>query len=730
MKRNKQTISFHGRDYSLESGWMARQADGSVIARYGDSLVLATATAAKDKAWTSRDYLPLTVDYVERHLAAGKIPGGFFKREGKPSEREVLTSRLIDRPLRPLFPDEFSSETQVVATVLSMDHVCDTDVLSITAASAALYISDIPFTTPIAAVRAGLLGGRWVINPAVEDYNRLEANIVVAASREAIVMVEGGCLQISEEQLIDGLFTALEGVQPLIQMQEDLRRELGKPKRAVPEIPMLSQMRNAGRELLVPGLRQALTFREKLPRRDAVQQAVSEAAEQIFARPEFEGKEAVWKMVSEEVLREEMRQMIVGQRRRVDGRDMTAVRPIAIEVGVLPRTHGSALFTRGETQALVTTTLGTRDDEQKIDTASEERYKTFMLHYNFPPYSVNEVKFLRGPGRREIGHGALAERAIASMLPEHGDFPYTVRVVSDIMESNGSSSMATVCGASLTLMDAGVPIKGPVAGVAMGLVKEGEKIAVLTDILGDEDHIGDMDFKVAGTAEGINAIQMDIKCTGVTREVLQQALEQARAGRLHILEKMNAVLDQPRSELSPYAPRITSFVINPDKIKDVIGPGGKHIRGIVEATGVKIDVEDDGTVTIASVDSTMAEKAEKMVRELIAEPEIGKIYEGVVERIAEYGAFVEILPKVVGLCHISQLDTSRVEKVEDVCKVGDTVKVKVLELEQGGRIRLSRKAALSGIEGVTEEELNDGDGGGRRERGGRGGRERGGRGRR
>ncbi len=704
------TVKVHDREISLSTGRIARQADGSVVARCGDTFVLATAVARRDEEWVPRDFMPLTVDFIERHLAAGKIPGGFFKREGKPSEREVLVSRLIDRPLRPLFPKGYSSETQIIATVLSCDGVADSDMLAMTAASAALYISDIPFDTPIAGVRVGLLGGKWIVNPAMEDYDRLEANLAVASSREAIVMVEGGAVGISEDVITDGLFLAFEAAQKLIDAQEELRRKVGKEKRPVPDVPVPDGLEDIVREKLLPRLREALKERTKLPRRDAIHRAMSETASEVLSDERFSSNEAEFRVVAEGIFKEEMRRLILEDGVRVDGRAMDEVRPIDIEVGILPRTHGSALFTRGETQAIVTTTLGSREDEQKIDTAAEETYKKFMLHYNFPPYSVNEVKFLRGPGRREIGHGALAERAIKPVLPPHEEFPYTIRVVSDIVESNGSSSMATVCGASLSLMDAGVPVRDAVAGIAMGLIKDGERTVILTDILGDEDHIGDMDFKVAGTADGVTAIQMDIKCSGVTRELMSEALERARKARLHILEKMNAVIGKPREELSPYAPRITTIHINPDKIKDLIGPGGKHIRNIVESTGVKIDVENDGTVHIASLDPDMADKAMEMIDAYTAEPEVGKVYEGKVERIADFGAFVEIMPNVVGLLHISQIAHRRIDKVTDVIKPGDVIKVKVLDIEPGGKIRLSRKEL---IKKQDDDELDDSDGRGR-----------------
>src|SRR3989454_556797 len=602
-------IEFHGRPLTVETGRMAKQAGGAALVRLGESVVLVTATALAT-AREGIDFFPLTCDYQEKTFAAGKIPGGFFKREGRPAEKEILTSRLIDRPLRPLFPKGFNCETQVIATVLSHDKENDPDVLSLLGASTALVLSDIPWNGPIAAVRIGRLDGRFVINPTTSQLATSDMNVIVAGSRDAIVMVEGGARMVPEALLLEALFAAHEALQPLIALQESLQRLVGKPKRSL------------------------------------------------------------------------------------DGRGLADVRPITCEVEVLPRTHGSALFTRGETQALVVATLGTSSDEQKIDALIGETYKKFMLHYNFPPFSTGEVKFLRSPGRREIGHGALAERALARVLPTEEEFPYTIRIVSEVLESNGSSSMATVCGGSLSLMAAGVPVKAAVAGVAMGLIKEGDEVRVLSDILGDEDHLGDMDFKVAGTEQGVTAVQMDIKIAGVTRAIMQEALEQARSARLHILGVMNRTLARPHSELSMHAPRIITLHIKPDRIRDLIGPGGKVIRGITEETGAKIDVEDDGTVYVASADGDSMQRAIDKIRAVTAEAEVGKVYRGTVRKIVDFGAFVEIFPGTDGLVHISQLADERVRKVSDVLKEGDVISVKVLEVDRSGKIRLSRKEAL------------------------------------
>jgi polyribonucleotide nucleotidyltransferase len=693
-------IDFHGRALIVETGRMAKQAGGAALVQLGESVVLVTATA-QTSAREGIDFFPLTCDYQEKTFAAGKIPGGFFKREGRPSEKEILTSRLIDRPLRPLFPKGFHCETQVVATVLSHDKENDPDVLSLLGASTALVLSDVPWNGPIAAVRIGRIGGQFVINPTNSQLATSDMNVIVAGSRDAIVMVEGGARMVPEATLLEALLTAHESLQPLIALQESLRGLVGKAKRTVTPPTVDPELARRVREAALPNLRAALGRSGKHERYAALDAARDEVVESLgddLSPDRVKQVATLFDHLKKEVVRE----TIVHEGRRLDGRGLGDVRPITCEVEILPRTHGSALFTRGETQALVVSTLGTSSDEQKIDALIGEQYKKFMLHYNFPPFSTGEVKFLRGPGRREIGHGALAERALAPVLPSDEEFPYTIRIVSEILESNGSSSMATVCGGSLSLMQAGVPIKAPVAGVAMGLIKEGDQVRVLSDILGDEDHLGDMDFKVAGTEQGVTAVQMDIKIAGTTRAIMQQALEEARKARLHILGIMNQTLSRPRGELSTYAPRIVTIHIKPDRIRDLIGPGGKVIRGITEETGVKIDVEDDGTVYVASADGESMQKAIDKIRGITAEAEVGKIYRGTVRKIVDFGAFVEIFPGTDGLVHISQLANERVRKVSDVLKEGDVIDVKVLEVDKSGKIRLSRKEALKDGPGQQE----------------------------
>ncbi len=686
----KLEIEFAGRRLSLETGRLARQAHGAVLAQYGETVVLATAVSAyqsRDKI----DFLPLTVDYQEKTFAAGKIPGGFFKREGRPSEKEILTSRLIDRSMRPLFPKGYDKETQIIVNVFSVDRENDPDMLALIAASAALEVSDIPYEGPVAAVRMGRIEGRLVVNPPLDDFERSDIALVVAAKPDSIMMLEGGAQIVDEEAILEALFTAHEEMRPVFELQAELRRLAGKPKREFARKEMDPALLGAVRERMAAELERALAIAGKKERNTAVYALQDHTVAELKAG--FPERQRELEEACEKVLRERVRRVILERDKRIDDRSSTEIRPLSAQAPVLPRTHGSALFTRGETQALVTVTLGTSSDEQKIDALLGERYKKFMLHYNFPPFSTGEVKFLRGASRREIGHGALAERALAAVLPAEEDFPYTIRVVSEVLESNGSSSMASVCGGSLALMDAGVPIKAPVAGIAMGLVKEGEQVRVLTDILGDEDHLGDMDFKVAGTAEGVTAIQMDNKVGGVTREVMRQALHQARDARLFVLSVMDKAINEPRKEVSTFAPRIVKLHIKPDKIRDVIGPGGKVIRALVEETGCKIDIEDDGTVLIASSDSAAMEKAISSIEAITAEPEIGRIYEGTVRKIVEFGAFVEILPGTDGLLHISQLSTERVRRVEDVIHEGDLIKVKVLDVDRGGKIRLSLREA-------------------------------------
>jgi polyribonucleotide nucleotidyltransferase len=691
-------IDLHGRRLSIETGRMAKQAGGSALVHYGDTVVLVTAVAAPEPR-ENIDFFPLTVDYQEKTFAAGKIPGGFFKREGRPTEKEVLTSRLCDRPLRPLFPAGFRCETQVIATVLSYDKENDPDVLAMIGASAALEISDIPFNGPIAGVRVGRVNGNLVLNPTASQIAEGDLQLILAGSRDALVMVEGGARMLSEDVILDALYFGHRELQPILDMQAELRRAVGKPKRTVVPPTVDQKLAERVRELAAAAISKALETAGKHERNQAVRQARADVLAALA--PEFPDREREIKQIFEHAHEEIVRSMIVGERRRIDGRGLADIRAISCEVQVLPRTHGSALFTRGETQALVVATLGTSSDEQRIDSLMGDSYKKFMLHYNFPPFSVGEVKFLRSPGRREIGHGALAERAVSAVLPDDTQFPYTIRVVSEILESNGSSSMASVCGSSLALMDAGVPIKGPVAGIAMGLIREGDEIRVLSDILGDEDHLGDMDFKVAGTSEGVTAVQMDIKIGGVTREIMRDALYQAREGRLHILHAMRAALATARTDVSSYAPRIVTLKIRQDRIRDVIGPGGKVIRGIIEETGVKIDVEDDGTIYIASTDEPAMQKAVEWIHRLTAEAEVGKIYKGTVKKIMDFGAFVEILPGTDGLVHISQLAPERVARVRDVLNEGDEVMVKVLEVDKTGKIRLSRKDALSAEAGAA-----------------------------
>jgi polyribonucleotide nucleotidyltransferase len=688
---------------SLETGHMAKQADGAVVVRLGDTVVLATACAQKEPR-VGVDFLPLTVDYRENTYAGGKIPGGFFKREGRPSEKEILTSRMIDRPMRPLFPEGWACETQIVSLLLSADTENDGDTLAIIGASTALYISNIPFHEPVAAVRVGFWDDQCFVNPSSADLRaKSRLNLLVAGTEHAIVMVESGAQEISEPDMVRALVAGHETIKEICRLQKRLREQMAsageaRTKRGVARKELDPALVAEIESALAGPLLEAM----KTPGKLVSYTRMKEVRDAYLASiPEDQAdKRAAVSSVYDGLREKLLRQEVLQNQRRLDGRRFDEIRAISCEVGVLPRTHGSALFTRGETQALVTATLGTSEDMQIIDTVQEPEYKKrFMLHYNFPPFSVGEVKFLRGPGRREIGHGALAERAIREMLPGEEAFPYTVRIVSDILESNGSSSMATVCGGALALMDAGVPIQHPVAGVAMGLVKEGERYAVLTDIAGEEDHYGDMDFKVAGTRKGITALQMDIKIGGITPEILSQALEQARQGRLHILDRMAEALDKPRADISMYAPRILTIKVPVEKIRDIIGPGGKMIRSIVERTGCKIDVEDDGRVSIASTDETAAKKAIQIIEELTATAELNKTYLGKVVRVVDFGAFVEILPGTDGLLHVSEMATHRVQDVRDEVKEGDQILVKVVNIDPSGKIRLSRKALLQEAQG-------------------------------
>jgi polyribonucleotide nucleotidyltransferase len=681
-----------GKNISFETGKLAKQAHGSAVVRMGENVVLATAVANPEPR-EGIDFFPLTVDYREYTYAGGRIPGGFIKREGRMSEREVLTSRQIDRPIRPMFAEGFKNETQLIAFVLSADSENDPDVLGINAASAALTLSDIPFLGPIGAVRVGLVDGRLIVNPTYTEMRESLLNIMVVGTSEAIVMIESGAKEVKEETVVDAIEFAHTEIKKICAVISDLRAKVGKPKRPVVAPEFDEAYYKELEKKIGARLADALDT-QKHPKLESYDLVRSLKKELVAALPEGDDKAKAKLEKYYESLRERFfRDQVINNKRRPDGRAFDQIREIWIEVGVLPRTHGSAIFTRGETQALVTTTLGTSDDMQRLEGFEGEAKKRFMLHYNFPPFSVAEVAFLRGAGRREIGHGALADRAISAVLPTEDKWPYAMRVVSDILESNGSSSMATVCGASLSLMDAGVPLKAPVAGVAMGLVKEGEQYAILTDIAGAEDHYGDMDFKVAGTRDGITALQMDIKVAGITSQIMREALSQAQRGRLFILDKMNEVLTEPRTKVSTYAPRIYTLQIPVDKIRDVIGPGGKMIRSIIEQTGVKIDVEDTGKVNVASNDEVSANKALQIIRDLTATAEVGKTYLGKVTRLAEFGAFVEIIPGTDGLLHISEVAEHRIKDIKDELKEGDQVLVKVLAVE-GNRIKLSRKAIL------------------------------------
>jgi len=683
------TIDYAGRQLTISTGALAKQADGSVVVRYGDAVVLVTVVV--DKRASAKDFLPLTVNYHEMSYAAGKFPGGFFKREGRPSEREILMSRLIDRPLRPLFPKGFTNEVQVIATVLSADQENDPAIMGILGASCALTISEIPFDGPLAGVKVGRKNGSFVINPTPLDLEESELDIVVTGNKEAIIMVEGQAKFVSCEDLIEAIHFGHQKLIPLIEIQEQLKEKVGRQKW----------------EVVVDSRLDALVQELKGKAEEDILKAFSASGKQERAKKQndvFDGlisvypdiEEALMKTAFEEITRDILRKQLFATSRRIDGRTWEDIRPLSCQAGILPRTHGSALFTRGETQALALTTFGTSEDEQKVESLMEgETFKTFMLHYNFTPFSVGEVAMLRGPTRREIGHGNLAERALTPILPPKEDFPYTIRIVSEILESNGSSSMATVCSGCLSLMDAGVPIKEPVAGIAMGLVKEGDNEIILSDILGDEDHLGDMDFKIAGTRDAITAIQMDIKIKGISKETMQKAVVQGQRGIRTILDAMAQTLEKPRETMSPYAPRIFTIRIKPDKIRDVIGPGGKIIRGIVEQTGVKIDIEDDGMVKIASIDEGSANQAIDIIKKLTKEAELGEIYTGKIKKIIDSGVIVEILPGVEGYVHVSQLAEGYVKKATDVVKEREEITVKVIEIDPtNGRIKLSRKAAL------------------------------------
>lgn len=678
-----------GRPISIETGHMARQASGAVLVRYGDTVVLATATADK-AAKPYRGFTPLAVHYVEKMYAAGRVPGGFFKREGRLSDRETLISRFIDRPIRPLFPDNYDHETQIITTVLSTDHENEPALAALLGTSAALQVSDIPFGGPIAGVRVGRIDGDFVTNPTPDELARSDLNFLVAGSRDAVLMVEGEAQTVSESVALDAIMFAHKAMQPLLSMQDKLQKKSGKPKWSLQASEVDSSLKSAVEKFCRGELGKALSISDKQGRYAALEAVESETLQKFYdGERDDEGVKRQVTGIVADLQKRLMREGVLKNGTRVDGRSTTDIRPIDCEVGVLPRSHGSALFTRGETQALVTVTLGARDDEQMIDALSGISFKGFLFHYNFPPFSVGETTPLRGPGRREIGHGFLAEKGIAPLLPPRETFPYTLRVVSEILESNGSSSMASVCGASLALMDAGVPIAEHAAGIAMGLIQEDGKTAILSDILGDEDHLGDMDFKVAGTRNGITALQMDIKVAGITKKVLDMALKQAREGRLHILKLMEKAIAEPRAGLSQYAPRFVAYKINPTRIRDVIGPGGRIIRGIVEKTGAKIDVSDDGMVSISGRDHAAVDEALQMVKDLTAEIEIGTVYHGPVKKIMDFGAFVELVPGTDGLVHISQMREEKVERVEDVVKEGEMVTVKVIGFDRRGKLKLS-----------------------------------------
>jgi len=687
--------NFAGRPLTLEAGRLAKQAAGACLLQFGETVVLATVTVSD--VISTLPFFPLTVEYREKSYAAGKIPGGFLKREGRPSDEEILAARVTDRSIRPLFPEGFKNEVQVFIYVLSADQENDADVLGVTAASTALSLSKVPWNGPIAGVRVGRVEGAWILNPTFQQLEFSDVDLTVSGSRDSIVMVEGGALELTEPEIVKGLEVAHKGIRELIDAQTALVADLGQPKMVWAKIEPAPELVRRVKELAEQRVSEALNLPEKSERAQAIAALKVTVMEQLAA--EFPENVKDVAHVLEDIEYHTMREQVLSRGERVDGRDLDTVRPIACEVGLLPRTHGSALFTRGQTQALVSVTLGTVSDEQRIDSidVAQETTKSFMLHYNFPPFSTGEVRPIRGTSRREVGHGALAERALQALLPPYEQFPYTIRIVSDILESNGSSSMATVCGGSLALFDAGVPVKAPCAGVAMGLIKEGERVAVLTDILGTEDNLGDMDFKVAGTREGVTSIQMDIKIERLDFHIIADALERARRARVHILDIMVQAVPQPRSQLSKYAPRIITMQIRPDKIGDLIGPKGKVIRGIQEQTGAEINVDDSGMVTISAIGEG-GERARDMVAAIVQEPEVGKIYEGTVRSTTAFGAFVEILPGVEGLLHISELQHGRTERTEDVVKKGDRVRVKLLEVDERGRMRLSRKALLESPE--------------------------------
>jgi len=719
MAEHTVAIDLGGKEVTISTGKWAKLAGGSAVVQLGGTIVLVASSAAKT-AKPGLDFVPLTCDYRERTYAAGKIPGGFFKREGRPTEKETLSSRQIDRPIRPLMHKQWTYETQIMATVVSSDQEHDADVLALIGGSASLVLSDIPFPEPIAGVRVGRVDGQFVAMPTFAQLDESDMDVIVAGTANDIIMVEGGSREVTEADMIAALDFAMQQIRKLVDAQNELVRVAGKSKRAPVEKVDVSELESELRERFTAKLRDAIRIPGKEARQEEIDLIVRSAEGEIGEK--YGDKSAYIGKILHDIERDELREMILREGVRADGRKPDQIRPITIEVGILPRTHGSCLFTRGETQALVVTTLGTKADEQRVEELEGQSWKSYMLHYNFPPFSVGETRPIRGPGRREIGHGALAERAVEPVIPADTSFPYTIRIVSDILESNGSSSMASVCGASMALMDAGVPVKAPVAGVAMGLIKERERVAVLTDILGVEDHLGDMDFKVTGTNDGITAFQMDTKIGGISFEIMKNALEQARVGRLFILGKMRDCLAAPRAEMSPFAPRITIMHIHPDKIREVIGPGGKVIKKITEETGCQIDIEDTGEIRIAATNMEGSKRAEEIIRNITEDPEVGRVYQGKVRSIVNFGAFVEIVPGRDGLLHVSEIDWGRTEKVEDVLNVGDLVMVKVVDVDRDGKIRLSRRALIPQPEGYVGAGVG-GSGGGHRDRD-RGGRDR------
>lgn len=694
MSQEKQVFSIDlaGRQLTVETSQLAKQANGAVLVRYGDTAVLSTATASKEPK--NVDFFPLTVNYEERLYAVGKIPGGFIKREGRPSEKAILASRLIDRPIRPLFADGFRNEVQVVSIVMSVDQDCSSEMAAMLGSSLALSISDIPFEGPIAGATVGSINGEFVINPTVEQQEQSDIHLVVAGTKDAINMVEAGADQVPEETMLEAIMFGHDEIKRLIAFQEEIVQAVGKEKSEVKLYEVDAVLNQAVREMSEKDMHSAIQVHEKHAREDAINEVKKRVIEHYEAQEADADTIGQVNEILYKIVKEEVRRLITVEKIRPDGRKGDEIRPLASEVGILSRTHGSGLFTRGQTQALSICTLGALGDVQILDGLGVEESKRFMHHYNFPSFSVGETRPMRGPGRREIGHGALGERALEPVIPSEKDFPYTVRLVSEVLESNGSTSQASICGSTLAMMDAGVPLKAPVAGIAMGLVKTGEHYTILSDIQGMEDHLGDMDFKVAGTAKGVTALQMDIKIDGLSREILEEALQQAKVGRVHILNHMLSVIAEPRTELSAYAPKIITMTINPDKIRDVIGPSGKQINKIIEETGVKIDIEQDGTVFISSINQEMNDKAKKIIEDIVREVQVGEIYEGKVKRVEKFGAFVELFSGKDGLVHISELALERVGKVEDVVKIGDVITVKVIEIDKQGRVNLSRKVLL------------------------------------